>query len=269
MMDTTRALLLLGVVLGIAVPGADASAAAADGAAAAHDALSCSACHGRAFQAGAETQTAAARQERCLSCHASAANAGASSMFHGRGRCLQCHTFHDAGTVVTAAGTVDLAALAGVNRAHCRSCHDGKGQLSDLSDSHREAGRLYHEQAAQLADLPGSTPCLWCHSDSRGSDWQAAASGDRIAFAEHASHPFGIPVRPGQGAVVRRMREVIDPRIPLPEGRLECVSCHQLTASTKDRLIPFPTPKQLCLGCHQLNDQGGGGGVRLANLGNP
>ncbi len=269
MMDTKHALLLLTFCIGCALPHRLAAAPEPVSASAPHDGVSCTVCHGRGDRARSAGETELVRQDRCLDCHATAADAASSSIFHGQGRCLGCHTFHDPGVVTTAAGTIDLAALAGVNRAHCRACHDGKGPLADLSESHRAAGRLYHEQADRLAGLPGSTPCLWCHSEANATTWQAAATGDRIAFAEHASHPFGIPVKPGQGAVVRRMRDVIDPRIPLPEGRLECVSCHQLTAATRDRLIPFPSPKQLCLGCHQLNDQGGGSGVLLANLGAP
>ena len=269
MMDTKRVRLLLIFGFACALPCRLAAAPVAGAEAAPHDGVACTVCHGRGDQSRTTAETALFRQDRCLDCHATAASAAPSDMFHGQGRCLRCHTFHGPGAVVTAAGTIDLAALAGVDRGHCRACHDGKGPLADLSESHRVAGRLYHEQAEQLAGLPGSTPCLWCHSAANANAWQAAAPGDRIAFAEHASHPFGIPVQPGQGGAVRGMRDVIDPRIPLPEGRLECISCHQLTASTKDRLIPFPSPKQLCLGCHRLNVPEGGSGLQLANLGAP
>ncbi len=40
------------------------------------------------------------------------------------------------------------------------------------------------------------------------------------------------------------------PRLPLPAGRLECQTCHSLTAGTKDLLIPFADPYALCNGCH-------------------
>ncbi|MFO7610847.1 MAG: cytochrome c3 family protein [Candidatus Krumholzibacteriia bacterium] len=218
-----------------------------------HDGISCRLCHADAGAVAAGGGMPAAQQQ-CLACHPGARQAGPAPSFHGRGRCLDCHGFHAPGTVTTAAGTLALEDLAGVARDHCLACHDGKGRLADLSDAHRAAGRLYHEHAASLRERSPSTPCLWCHSDSRSTDWQAVPAADRLAFAEHASHPIGIPVRPGQGPVVRRMREVIDPRIPLPGGRLECVSCHQLTAATEDRLIPFPTAQELCVGCHQLNE---------------
>ena len=235
-------------LLALAGPGP----AAAD-APAGHDGLSCRLCHGGEAAAVADPLAAdRVRQARCLDCHREAAVAGTAPSFHGRGRCLDCHDFHRMGTVTTTAGNLALADLAGVDRAHCRGCHDGKGSLADLSAAHRAAGRLYHENAAALQGQSPSTPCLWCHSDGRATDWQAVPASDRIAFPEHASHPFGEVLRPGTGPVVRRIRDVVDPRLPLPAGRIECVTCHQLTARTKDRLIPFASPKELCLGCHDL-----------------
>lgn len=254
----------------VAIIAAAATLAAVPGPAAptGHDAVSCRLCHADAGAADAGGGLAVAQQQ-CLACHPEARQAGPAPSFHGRGRCLDCHGFHAPGTVTTAAGTLALGDLAGVSRAHCRACHDGQGRLADLSDAHRAAGRLYHEQAASLRERSPSTPCLWCHSDSRSTDWQAVPAADRLAFAEHASHPLGIPVRPGQGPVVRRMRDAIDPRIPLPGGRLECVSCHQLTAATKDRLIPFPTAQELCVGCHQLNEPAGARPLAAAGLAAP
>lgn len=236
---------------------------------AAHDDPDCARCH-QGAQAAADDRSALARLERtCLGCHVEPAAAPGGPQFHGQGQCLRCHSYHEPGTVTTTAGTIRLADLDQVDPAHCASCHGAGEQPTALSDGHRAAGRLYHEKAALLAGQQPSTPCLWCHSDTRATDWQAEAASGRMAFSEHATHPFGMTVHPGRGAPVRRMRQDIDPRIPLPNGRLECVSCHSLSADTKDRLIAFEEPKGLCLGCHELKSGSGSGSVMLASMARP
>jgi predicted CXXCH cytochrome family protein len=56
------------------------------------------------------------------------------------------------------------------------------------------------------------------------------------------------------------MRAVLDPRIPLFDGNMECQSCHSLTATAKDLLRAWGSPKEMCLGCHDYKT-----GNRLAN----
>lgn len=259
--------LLVSVAAAVLMAGAAGPAVTAAPAASGHDAVSCRLCHA---QPGSTSSAGAAlTAQRCVGCHPGATRPGPAPTFHGRGRCLDCHGFHSPGTVATTAGTVALGDLEGVDRAHCLPCHDGKGSLVDLGEAHRAAGRLYHENAALLRGQAPSTPCLWCHSESRSTAWQAVPAADRLAFVEHASHPIGIDVRPGRGPVVRRMREIIDPRIPLPGGRIECISCHQLTAGTEDRLRPLAEPQGLCLGCHQLNQPSGGAALATAGVAGP
>jgi predicted CXXCH cytochrome family protein len=242
---------------------------AAGTAGAAHDDPDCARCHQGARTAADDQWARASLERTCLGCHVEPAATAGGPDFHGQGQCLRCHSYHDPGTVTTTAGDILLADLERVDPAHCASCHAADERTANLSEAHRAAGRLYHEQAALLAGQQPSTPCLWCHSDSRATDWQAAAASGRMAFSEHATHPFGMTVQPGRGAPVRRMRQTIDPRIPLPNGRLECVSCHSLSADTKDRLIAFSEPKGLCLGCHELKSSAGSGQVMLASMDRP
>jgi len=185
-------------------------------------------------------------------------NAAATAMgFHGSDRadCAGCHSFHQAGQLKSIAGEVRLGpgfplAVAG----HCAGCHFKGAPLSAMTGAHRTAAGLYHRDAAALAAQSPSEGCLNCHSNRSATDWQKQTSEDRLAFSEHATHPIGVAVVPGSGQDERRIREHIDPRLRLFNGRLECQTCHVLTASTPDLLVEFTPAGDLCLGCHQLRN---------------
>ncbi len=201
-----------------------------------HDGISCRQCHDGGTGGAAHDPAVLAR---CTACHAGALAAEAAApAFHGRGRCLDCHRFHAADKVVTpAVGDLDLggwrastgpiASAATTARATWPTCPRPTGP-PDASTT--------RTWPCSRGRAP-SSPCLWCHSRTAAPPvGKRRPPRTRIAFSEHASHPFAVAVQPGRGAPVRRMRDVIDPRIPLPGGRIECVSCHRLTATTKDRL---------------------------------
>ncbi len=224
--------------------------------AAGHDNPDCRMCHHRS--SGGESQLLASSRE-CLSCHRQPKSQMASNLgFHqGRARdnCLQCHAYHESGTVTTTRGSIRLAALDGVNAGHCQSCHDGKGSLESLSEAHLVAAKFYHEEAASLKNVSPSQACLNCHSSTSATDWQLACQDNPLEFREHSTHPFEVGVVPGQGSFAHRIRQDIDPRIPLFDGTIQCQTCHQLASETPDLIVAFDSTKDLCLGCHQFRDQ--------------
>jgi predicted CXXCH cytochrome family protein len=224
----------------------------------AHQTLDCRQCHsGSSARTGSTSPTV--DDTRCRACHGKKLAAGADVLgFHAKagGRsCLGCHSFHEPGTVTTNRGTLVLDSLQNLNTDHCLSCHDGKGPLTALNEAHLAAARLYHEQAASLAEISPSQACLNCHSNSAATSWQAAHGQDVLAFSEHATHPFEVEVVPGRGDFAHRIRKEIDPRIPLFEKRIQCQTCHQLTSDTEDLVVALPTTQDLCLGCHQFRDR--------------
>jgi predicted CXXCH cytochrome family protein len=218
-----------------------------------HDQARCNRCHGDGAAAGAVSLD----REACTGCHVKAARGDGQpqALFHGdqSQSCVRCHRYHDADTVITPGGSLSLAALAGVDREHCRTCHQPQARRDRLSPGHEAAAALYHERAADLAGLSPSAACRACHSQGAGVEaWRHAVEGRAIAFADHTSHPCEIAVHPGQATVGSRIRPDIDPRLNLPAGQLECVTCHDLTADTPSSLVAFAAPSDLCLGCHQL-----------------
>lgn len=233
-----------------------------------HAGIACSTCHGaRAVRAVAARGLDAPdpRSSTCRDCHRVAGRSGTRDAggarealgFHrdATADCTSCHSFHEPQRLQTAAGQLRIgsAGLTGTVPGHCAACHAQGSVLANLSPAHREAAALYHRDAALLAEASPSQGCLNCHAAGTTSDWIDAAS-ERLTFNLHATHPLGVDVVPGSGQDERRLQASLDPRLRLFEGRIECQTCHSLTAATADLLVPFEQPYDLCLGCHQMDD---------------
>jgi predicted CXXCH cytochrome family protein len=218
-----------------------------------HDDPNCRRCHSGA---DATAVSPAGERSRCTGCHQQATAKDDDGLsFHGDSRvsCTHCHRYHDPDVVLTARGDISLAALAGVDREHCRACHAPGRRLDQLSAGHEAAAAVYHRDATVLAGLSPSAACRGCHSRDTGiAAWQGAIEGRAISFADHTSHPCEVVVQPGQATVGSWIQQDIDPRLRLPGGKIECVTCHDLTAKTPDLLVAFDRPRDLCLGCHLL-----------------
>lgn len=256
--------LLATLLLLAPVTGVDMPVARADVALDPHAAISCAQCHGpavtRALAAAADGGQDP-RSRTCRECHRGldrAAGVGAALGFHAAptADCVGCHAFHEPGRVRTAAGDLRRGGtgLPSAASAHCAACHAAGADLGNLSPAHRAAAALYHGDAARLAEQSPSEACLNCHAAGTRSAWLHQAGGQMLTFNRHASHPLGIEVVAGSGQDERKLRQNLDPRLRLFDGRLECVTCHSLTAATPDLLVPFEQPYDLCLGCHQLRN---------------
>ncbi len=228
-----------------------------------HAGIACSQCHlGVAARTAATAGTGSAdpRSGTCRACHRDVRGRGATAMalgFHSgeRADCAGCHTFHGTGRLKSSVGEVRLEAGPGRSTtSHCAGCHFEGSRLTALAGAHRTAATLYHNGGAELAAQTPSQGCLNCHSASAATDWQKQTVEEPLAFSEHATHPIGIPVVAGSGQDERRIRRRIDPRLRLFDGRIECLTCHSLSASTEDLLVGFATPRDLCLGCHDLKN---------------
>lgn len=252
-------------VLLLSATAAGAAEASRSDAANPHAGISCSLCHGRVATRAVLAADGAGpdpRSRACRECHRDSrlrtSGTGAALGFHGdpAADCVGCHAFHEPGRVKTAAGDVRTGGnlLAPAASGHCAACHADGADLANLSPAHRAAAGLYHREAATLATQTPSEACLNCHAAGTGSPWLRATGGQVLTFNPHASHPLGIEVIAGSGRDERSLRADLDPRLRLFDGRLECQTCHSLTAATEDLLVPFEQPYDLCLGCHKLRN---------------
>lgn len=256
--QSTMKNLQLGVIiilLGATVAQGSAFAAT-DQTMSAHANPNCRQCH---LKTTSTESYLTATNSDCLDCHSSQLSSQPDGMgFHGnqaRDRCLQCHSYHESGVVITTRGSIDLAALKQIDTGHCRSCHNAGSSLQSLSDAHLAAATLYHEQAATLREISPSQACLNCHSNTSATVWQLACDSNVLEFSEHSTHPIEVEVIPGQGEYAHRIRYEIDERVPLFDQTIQCQTCHQLASETTDLLVNLGQPKDLCLGCHQFQNQ--------------
>ena len=216
-----------------------------------HDGISCSLCHG-GVQKIAVASTAP-RSNKCLQCHTpneawQVRHPGLTRLHDSA--CLTCHDFHqsEAGFAST---VVEASAPVGLDSGHCVACHNTEGNMGDLSPAHLKARELYHAEMGSLASVSPSEACLNCHGEGSTSTWQAQTE-QSLTFRHQASHAYGTLVQGGQQIHAKHLRADLDPRLPLVDGKMECVTCHSLTAGTDDLLVEYSNPYDLCLGCHTM-----------------
>ncbi len=216
-----------------------------------HQEAACSLCH----DGGALVDPAGSPQvaRRCLNCHPGDRLARHTTAVgadrDGQG-CLDCHRFHGSQDR-QAAGGGHAVGSPGLDSGHCRACHNPEGNLQLLSAAHRTAAGLYHAAGKDLEGVSPSESCLRCHASDSASPWQDATAESALGFNTHASHPYGVMVIPGAGNRFDHIRWHLDERLPLFDGKLECQTCHLLTAGTPYDLISYENPYDLCVGCHQ------------------
>jgi hypothetical protein len=125
-----------------------------------------------------------------------------------------------------------------------------------LSEGHRRAAAIFHRDYRYLNGISVSEACLLCHGTGRAArgELTSLAEGARVpTFDPHGSHPTGIDVRPGRRKAGSRILRNIDPKLELVGGRIECITCHSLTAQTPYRLVEFETRENLCRSCHGID----------------
>ncbi len=259
------AILLCAASLLAAVPGV-VFAEAGPGA---HDQVRCGDCHGGGAYRKAAVQAAgpvaAAVSRRCAGCHDGIAPIGdGGHAFHGQANrsCTECHSFHE--TDRLRAGDREFKVPLGDPgvQAHCQACHQPGTPLSLIDPGHRFAAEsVYHDDSRDLARMSASDACLVCHDPAGAAVEMPRGAPAILQINTHASHPFGIRFSPGQGSGDRKIRHEIDPRLPLPNGKIECVTCHSIPGGAKDLMVPFEDPYAMCLGCHRVGDRRRSGGT--------
>lgn len=224
-----------------------------------HEAVACVTCH-----LGRGGDATAAKQDVCVACHQEASptsallgawgpsGAGASSatslpVAAVSSDCARCHSFHAPTTIALGERVADLARAHVAD--HCGACHDhaDPGRLGRLTEGHVAAAALYHWIGPELASLTTSEACLICHDrDGNLPTDLPVFLPVTPRFETHASHPFGVRMN-GSGEF---FRSAVDPRIPLFDGNIECLTCHDLGAQNEDLVIAFETKYEMCRGCH-------------------
>ena len=187
----------------------------------------------------------------CLSAFTMAFASAGAFVHHSSQSCLSCHTFTGFST-----STFESSQLASaeMSSANCRVCHASGEVKSELSPAHKIARDLYHANAENISQQSSSDVCMNCHGSSTKSSWKAETSG-QLPLHSAASHAYGVIVKPGMQVYGASLRQSLDYKLPLFNGKMECATCHLLTAGTDDLLISYENPYDLCFGCHTFAEE--------------
>ncbi len=175
--------------------------------------------------------------------------------------CSTCHEMHpDEGSDLVANGFFLRRNSRG--RDFCLECHR-RNFLSNRSMSHSMAGNAAHYTPGRSPDASGSrlgessAACLTCHDGSLASDESIPDLEPGVwhhgGYSGSTSHPLGVDYRDAQRRKRRGYRDMsaLPDVIKLPDGKVECVSCHNLYSQNQHLLAISNEGSRLCLICHR------------------
>lgn len=178
--------------------------------------------------------------------------------------CLTCHT-----KIPSEGGAADphlrrVQSSAASNGGFCATCHHPSIERSDrsvhqvaLGIAHLGSNRSRKTVASAGLDAH-SRRCLSCHDGASAADsanMTSAGPGRVHVDGTQQNHPVGVAYqRVNRSKNVSRLHPVarLPQQIALPEGKVSCVSCHDLYAGVR-YLLAVPTrDSRLCLACHDV-----------------
>ena len=222
-----------------------------------HKDVNCSRCHTFVAQTSSAFNGDFITNRNCLECHEPDKNMNnlTALNFHRNPQrnCLDCHSFHKH-EAIRAGEKTFLFNYENQNlRTLCLSCHSYESNLALISEGHRRAAEVYHNDFIYLSKLSPSESCLICHSNSASANHLNKSNPNlKIpGINNHSSHPMGIQVIKGKGNNRNRIRPQLDPRIVLLNDKIECQTCHSLTSQNDNFTIQFENQYDFCLGCHE------------------
>lgn len=170
----------------------------------------------------------------------------------GRLTCATCHDVHKQDK------TTDRSEGSGLlwghvkGRAFCSTCHSpeslgGAWRHQTAIPYAHASGKLIESPSGSLLDR-FSTECLSCHDGTFSQSPQAEIRQGLWQHGLGTSHPIGIEY-PREG-------DFTDPaglpeEIRLFDGRLGCLTCHEVYGQVKNMLVMDNRGSRLCLACHK------------------
>lgn len=188
----------------------------------------------------------------------------------GEMTCVTCHYMHHKQDGAYGGGNNKYLRRNSQGKAFCLECHR-QGFLSQKGLSHALATKVAHNKQFSEYDSgellgASSSECLSCHDGTIASDGGATSLGGvqrKSGVWDHqgrgqnyggaSSHPIGIDYKE---AVRRDPKGIVamsslPSTILLPDGKVECVSCHNVYAREANLLSVSNSGSRLCLTCHK------------------
>ena len=147
----------------------------------------------------------------------------------------------------------------------CRNCHGHDDSSVSAASQHWMAVGEAHISDAEYSLRRRATMdsrsrrCLECHDGVNATEGATSTAWNRGPGSvgdPRRNHPVGVPypartVRGPSSAF--RPPELLPASIRLPEGKVSCVSCHDLYATSRGRLTAPIEGSALCFVCHDMN----------------
>lgn len=138
----------------------------------------------------------------------------------------------------------------------CRECHQ-QGFMDNRTMGHSLAKNEAHYTPGDAGSTldESSAACLTCHDGSLARDdgtvSLAAGVWTHDGYEGRNSHPIGVRYRDARGGRhgYRDISE-LPGVVRLPDGKVECVSCHNPYSSNDKLLVIDNHGSRLCLTCH-------------------
>jgi predicted CXXCH cytochrome family protein len=148
----------------------------------------------------------------------------------------------------------------------CSACHTphialGRAPLLDKRPQTMTAIRPYQARGVELDD--STLLCLSCHDGVMAPDVFSFAHAMKsatplgtswIGSGSLTSHPIGVKYPLANPTYNPEAAVTADGRIKLPNGRVQCISCHDAhnTHRIRGMLVNSNDGSRLCLSCHHL-----------------
>jgi hypothetical protein len=222
-----------------------------------HNDLSCSECHAMAASNDTTASPENHAGERCRDCHVftrlGGDDIGKTFHYDENRPCTDCHSFHQT-EIIRAAGAEFRFDYDNTHLSdHCHSCHDAPHSASWVGSGHREAAQVYHRDSRYLSGVSLSDACLYCHSGDAAPMLELELPQTPPKFNPFGGHVFGVRMSVGgsQGGYSERFPD--NSPVHLVERKIECQSCHDLSADNNHLLAGTGQYGDLCLACHVRN----------------
>jgi DmsE family decaheme c-type cytochrome len=184
-----------------------------------------------------------------------------SAAYLGEAACSACHRVESGHFLATTHARVFRASPGNALEGRvCEACH-GPGSLH-LTDP-RDRAKIMSFTRASAADIDRMNGvCLACHQGGERLHWIGSAHHGRDLACADCHNPMaeisasGLLAREGVNEVCltchQQQRADFRKRshMPLFEGKIDCVDCHNPHGTTEDPLLRAETINQLCYGCH-------------------
>lgn len=233
---------------------------------------SCQVCHREVPAAGAAFEQAGLRagiSAVCEQCHRMPARAShpvgvrpqapvALQRYldeQGRVTCVTCHDVHQDDQELMAGKEKGLLRGHVQGAAFCAACHEGRlpgtGRRHELAGSYAHlAGALVQREQGTLLDQR-STECLSCHDGVIAKAGRVDIRSGEYRHGLGPSHPVGVDYPTGAFTAGYADRATLPQAILLFDGKVGCLSCHNLYSGERGLLVMDNTGSALCVACHR------------------